>query len=102
MANFMLTPTDLNLTSSIFRDPITGQWILPLYTFNTNYQNSFLIESDPLNNDQKYQERVIDNIFFRLTEKWLYKSSGFIGLLKFFILKTDGDKGTITLVDDPD
>lgn len=102
MANFILTPTELDLSSSIYRDPITGLWILPMYTFNTGYQGSFLTESDPLNNDPKYQNRVIDNIHLRLTEKWLYKDSIYISLLKYFNIKFENNKGVVEPVSDPD
>lgn len=102
MTNFVLTPTELDLNSPVYRDPLTGQWILPLFTFNTNYQNSFLIERDPLNSDPKYHDRVIDNIHLRLTEKWLYKDPIYISLLKYFFIKTEKDKGVIYTVRDPD
>lgn len=102
MSEFIVTPTNIDLLESLFRNPRTGRWVIPILTFNTNYINPYFGESDPLNDDPNYQKSVIDNFYLRLKEKWLYKAPIFRSLLKYFIVEETGDKGTVKLVDDPD
>ena len=102
MSEFIMTPTNVDFLESIFRNPITGRWTIPLLTFNTNYISPFYGEIDPLNEDPRYQKSVVDHFYFRLTEKWLYKDSAFRRLAKYFKVERSGNKGTVELVSDPD
>lgn len=99
---FILTPNDLAYFNSMFRNPVTGRWTIPTMMFNTQYASPYFNHSDPLNNDPAYQKTVIDNIYVRLTEKWLYKDPVFLSLLKYFDVTIDGNQGSIRLIDDPD
>lgn len=102
MNSFVMTPTEIEVYSSVFRDPITGKWTIPVLTFNTNVLNPFYVESDPLQNDPKYRKLVVDNIHTRLTEKWLYTYASFRSLCKYFIVDTAGNKGTVSMITNPD
>lgn len=102
MTEFIITPTNLDLLESIFRNPITGRWSIPILTFNTTFINPFYSEVDPLNEDPQYQQRVIDHFYMRLTEKWLYKDPAFRKLLKYFKVEENGNEGKISLIDNID
>lgn len=102
MSQFIVTPTNVDLLESIFRNPISGLWTIPVLTFNTRYLNPYYGEVDVLNSDPSYQKRVIDHFYMRLTEKWLFKESIFKSLLKYFKVEKEGDKGTVSLIDDID
>lgn len=100
MSNFIITPTNVDYLESIFRDPITGQWTIPIFTYNTAilpYQ-----EFDYVNDDPKYQKRVINNLYIRLVEKWLYKDYEFKKLLKYFKVDNSGDELKVSLATDLD
>lgn len=102
MTEFIITPTNLDLLESIFRNPLTGRWTIPVLTFNTRFINPFYGEVDPLNDDPNYQSRVIDHLHMRLTEKWLYKDPVFRKLLKYFKVEENGDEGRVSLIDNID
>ena len=102
MSQFLLTPTNIDFIESIFRNPYTGRWTIPILTFNTKFVSPFYGEVDPLNEDPNYQRSVIDNFYLRLTEKWLYKDSVFKSLLKYFKVETTGEEGKVALIDNPD
>lgn len=102
MSEFIITPTNVDLLESLFRNPVTGRWFIPTLTFNTSYINPFFSEIDPLNNSLGYRDDVINNFYLRLKEKWLYKEPIYRSLLKYFTVKENGDKGTVSLIDDPD
>lgn len=97
MTEFIITPTNVDYLESIFRNPISGNWTIPILTFNTNYMNPYY-DNNPLNSDPKYQKRVIDNFYMRLTEKWLYKNPIFSSLLKYFKIEKSGDEGRVSLI----
>lgn len=101
MTTFIVTPTNVNYIQSLFRDPYTGRWTIPILTYNLDYTTPYYKEADPLNDDPAYRNRVIDNIYMRLTEKWLYKDPMFRGLAKYFVVNVENNKGTITLITDP-
>lgn len=102
MSQFIMTPTNVDLLESLFRDPITGIWSIPILTFNTKYINPYYDQVDPLNEDPNYRKSVIDYFYLRLKEEWLFEEPIFRSLLKYFIVKEDNNEGTITLIDDPD
>ena len=102
MSEFIITPTNLDLLESIFRNPNTGRWTIPILTFNTRYINPYYGEVDPLNQDSRYQKRVIEHFYMRLAEKWLYKDPVFKKLLKYFKVEEKGDEGKVSLIDDVD
>jgi hypothetical protein len=97
MSSFVLTPTNVDYLESLFYDPITGQWFVPTLVYNTAYISPFFKESDPLNEDPRYQDKVIDHFWIKLTEKWLYKDPIFTSLLKYFHVTKEGETGKITL-----
>lgn len=98
MSEFIMTPTNIDYLDSIFRNPLTGRWSIPVLTFNTNPLYNM---TDPLNDDPKYQKRVIKHFYERLTEKWLYKYPIFKKLLKYFKVDKNGeDEVRVTLVPD--
>ena len=99
MANFILTPTNITYYDQIIRDPITGRWTIPVFKFNT-FQ-PIIPRPDPLNENKNYQEHVIDNIYFSLREKWLYKSSFFRKLLKYFNVDKKDKEIQVHLIDNP-
>lgn len=98
MSDFPITPTDYNFLENLFRNPVTNKWTIPILTFNTKFINPFYGEVDPLNEDPRYQQRVVDHIYMRLTEKWLYKDPAFRKLLKYFNVEKNGDEGKVTLI----
>lgn len=98
MTEFIITPTNIDFLESIFRNPITGRWTIPILTFNINYTNPFYTEIDPLNKDPNYQKSVVENFYLRLKEKWLYKEPIYRSLLKYFKVDKKGDEGKIYLV----
>lgn len=102
MTNFIVTPTDINLLESIFRDPITGSWIIPILTFNTKFINPYYGEIDPLNKDPVYQKNVVQHFYMRLKEKWLFKDPEFRRLLKYFKVAKNGEEGKVSLIEDPE
>lgn len=102
MSTFLITPTNIDDYDWIFKNPVTGQWTIPVMDFNPLVLNPFYYEIDPLNSDLQYQNRTIDYFYTKLTEKWLYKDSLFRSLLKYFHVSKKNDKGTITLISDPD
>lgn len=102
MSEFILTPTNIDFIESIFRNPITGKWTIPILTFNTSFISPYYGEVDPLNEDVSYQRAVIDHFYMRLTEKWLYKDNTFKSLLKYFKVTKDGNEGKVSLIEDPD
>lgn len=102
MSSFIVTPTNVDYIESLFRDPLTGKWFIPFLTFNTGIGNPYYSEADPLNEDPKYQKRVSKHFLMKLTEKWLYKDPSFKSLLKYFKVEKKGDKGIVSLIDDPD
>src|SRR5579872_1404936 len=101
MSSFLISPTNLDYLGFLYRDPITGKWTVPILTFNTNIIDP-MRTPDPLNEDPEYRERVIENIYVRLTEKWLYSYASFRSLFKYFHLEKSGAKGTVTLISNPD
>lgn len=102
MSEFIMTPTNIDFLEQIFRNPVTGKWAIPILTFNTNYFSPFSNDIDPLNDDLQYRQRVVDNFYLRLTEKWLYKDANFRKLLKYFKVEKNGEKGTVQLISDPE
>lgn len=102
MSTFIVTPTNIDYLYSLFRNPITGKWEIPILTFNPRIINPFLGEIDPLNEDRRYQDRVVDHFYTRLTERWLYRDPLFKSLLKYFKVDKKGDHGTVSLISDPD
>lgn len=102
MTDFIMTPTNIDYLESIFRDPITGKWSIPILTFNLLHRNPFYYDVDPLNNDPKYRKSVVNHLYTRLTEKWLYKEPVFKKLLKYFKIDKTGETGKVSLIEDPD
>lgn len=102
MSDFLITPTNVDFLESIFKNPITGRWNIPILTFNTKYINPYFGEVDPLNEDPVYQKSVVDHFYMRLTEKWLYKASAFRKLLKYFRVEKNGEEGKVSMIADPD
>lgn len=102
MTEFIMTPTNIDYLQSIIRNPMTGRWTLPNLTFNINYSNPYYNEIDVLNDDPRYQEKIIDHFYFRLTEKWLFKDAIFNSLLKYFNADTSGTEGKISIISNPD
>ena len=102
MLEFIITPTNVDFLESILRNPITGRWTIPILTFNTGYINPYYGDIDPLNDDPKYQKRVIEQFYMRLVEKWLYKNPIFKSLLKYFKVEKNGDECKVSLVPNMD
>lgn len=102
MQEFIITPTNIDFLDSVFRNPVTGKWAVPIMTFNTLYTSPFFAERDPLNEDGQYQNRVIDHFYIRLTEKWLYKDASFRKLLKYFYISKTKTEGSVQLIEDPE
>jgi len=102
MASFILTPTNIDDLNFVLRNPITGEWTIPVLTFNPQIANPYYKEIDVLNDDPRYHDRVIDHFYIRLTEKWLFKKALFKKLLKYFKVTVKDNKGTVTLISDPD
>jgi len=98
MAQFIITPTNIDYLGSVFRNPLTGKWTIPIFTFNTKITNPFFGEIDPLNEDPTYQREVANYFYTGLKEKWLYKDPAFRKLLKYFVVEENGDEGKVYLV----
>lgn len=96
------TPQNIDIVQTIYRDPVTGQLIFPILSFDTKFNNPLYYDIDPLNNDPYYHNRLIEHIYLRLTEKWLYKDADFKKLLKYFNVEVNGNKGTVSLIANPD
>lgn len=97
----MITPLNNEYINSSFYDAISGRWSIPVMRFNLGY-SPWYKESDPLNDDKKYQRSVSDSFYLRLVEKWLYEKSSFNKLLKYFVITADGNDGKVSLISDPD
>lgn len=97
MTEFVITPTNIDYLDSILRNPVTGRWTIPVISFNVK-TNPLFGDIDPLNDDPKYQKKIIDNIHTRLTEKWLYKSPSFRKLLKYFNATKKGDEIKVSII----
>lgn len=102
MSEFFITPTNVDFLKSIFRNPVTGKWTIPILTFNTVYPNPFYKDIDPLNDDPNYQKSVINYIYIKLTERWLYQDPVFRKLLRYFDVTKNGTEGQIALIEDID
>lgn len=112
MSTFVLSPTSstvispgtpvstiVEFTDTLVWDPVNKKWVVPVLTFNPTVVNPYFGEIDILNEDYRYQERVIDHFYTRLTEKWLFKSPEFRELLKYFkVEKTSNDKKSVSLI----
>lgn len=99
MSDFVMTPTDTDLLESLFRNPKTGRWTIPILTYNINYTNPFFAERTPLNADPYYQKRWVDYFYLKLTEKWLYRDPIFRNLLKYFRITKEGERGMVQLIE---
>lgn len=97
-----MTPTNVEYIESLFRNPLTGQWFIPILTYDVTSKHPYFSESEPLNNDPIYQDKVIENIYMRLIEKWLFKDPRYLSLLKYFRVENNDNEGKISLIDDPD
>lgn len=102
MAEFIVTPTHINFINQITRDPITHMYIIPELSFNIGRNNYLWKSTDPVNDDPKYQKRVIKHFYTRLTEKWLYKDPEFRQLTKYFVVKRDNDKIKVSMINNID
>lgn len=102
MSNFITTPTNIDIYGTVFRNPITGRWEFPVYSFDLDVINPFVNSVDVLNNDRRYQKKVADSIYVSLTETWLYKKHNFKKLLKYFRIVEAGGEGQVHLIDNLD
>jgi hypothetical protein len=100
--SFILSPTNIEDYDWIFKNPRTDVWTIPVLTFNSSLLSPYVYEIDPLNNDINYQSRTIDYFLTKLTEKWLHKKQFYNPLLKYFTVTKSGDKGTVTLISNPE
>lgn len=98
MASFTLTPTNIEDYNWILKNPITGEWTIPILNFDPTVLNPYITDADLVNADVEYQRRTVDYFYAKLTEKWLYKPSFYKPLLKFFTIDKSTPKGTVTLV----
>jgi hypothetical protein len=98
MSTFIITPTNVDYLESILKDPITGRWTIPVLTYNPRIINPYFGEIDPLNEDPRYHDKVINYFYTKLTEKWLFKEPIFRKLLKYFKVEKTADQGTVSLV----
>ncbi|AAV50629.1 hypothetical protein [Acanthamoeba castellanii mimivirus] len=96
--NYIITPVNQNLITAILKDPITGEWNIPILTFNANYDNPFYDDLNVLNNDHKYRQKIIDYFYTCLTEKWLYKDPVFEQLLPYFKISKTKFEGKVCLI----
>jgi hypothetical protein len=101
MSSFVITPGNIDDINFVIKDPLTGKWSIPILTFNPLF-NPYYSEIDVLNEDRRYQDRVIDHFHTRLTEKWLFKKPIFKKLLKYFEVEKKDNHGTVKLVSDPE
>jgi hypothetical protein len=106
MTNFVLTPTYYEIIDTVLKkDPITGQWSIPRMIFDHNpmsvplYSKSY---SESLDQNTKYQKKILKNIYTRLTEKWLRRDVVFKKLLKYFNVEEKNGKLTVSLITDID
>jgi len=89
----------LQLLNSVYVDTLTAKKYLPILAYNNEYLAPYHYESDPLQNDKKYQKRVINNIYDRLIEKWLYHDPIFLNLIKYFKIEKKGDTNYVSIID---
>ena len=78
---------------------VDGVWINPVVQFSldTSYY-----KYDPLQDDPAYRWEVAQYFYIKLKEKWLYNYPKFKSLCKFFKVKKDGKKITVSLLDNLD
>lgn len=93
------TYTYYDLVESVFLDPKTGNWTVPVlkYSILPNHGPLYL-RSDPLNHDKEYQNKVITYFYLKLTEKWLYRDDRYKTLHKYFEVKPEDNNGQVRLV----
>lgn len=94
--SFFDTPVDAHLLNYLHRDPMTGQLIVPSWSYNLQD------DSDYVNDDPRYQKKVIKHIRTRLKEKWLYSDALFRKLLRYFDAQKTDNKCTVQMISDPD
>lgn len=90
MTEFTLTPTNIEFIADIYRNPLTNRWMLPTLTFQQPSQ--YYPQADPLNDDPRYRKHVVDHIYTRLSEKWLFKHPIYNSLLKYFTVERSGEE----------
>lgn len=88
----------VDLLPNTFIDPLTGDLIIPVLNYDRNIMNPFSYRLELIDNDPVYKMKVIDHVYTRLTEKWLYQDPDFKKLIKYFQVEHSGDKGTVTLI----
>lgn len=94
MTELVFTPTEIEI-SDIYVHPITLKKFIPVMNFDITIPSPFIYQREPLNYDSRYIDSVIDHLYFRLKEKWLYKSSQFKDLLKYFVVTESNGKGRV-------
>ena len=112
MTEFTLTPTNIEFIADIYRNPLTNRWVLPTLTFQQpsqyytegigyrsgyytegiGYRSGYYPRADPLNDDPRYRKHVVDHIYTRLSEKWLFKHPIYNSLLKYFTVERNGEE----------
>ena len=95
MAQIYYTPTNIDYIRDVIYDPMLRTYTIPIMSYDTtsNFPNS-----DPVNEDPLYQKRVINNLFLRFREKWLYKDPEFRILLKYFNFERSNGKIRISII----
>jgi len=97
MNHFAYTPTFVDELGNVTRDPIVSKWQIRPILFNvTTFPQTY----HPLDSDRSYQKRVIKDVYFRLTNKWLANSSIFQPLLAYFRVEHDGDDRRVSVIND--
>lgn len=94
--SFFATPENVHLVNFLHHDPITNLLVLPSWSYDLN------TDQDYVNDDPKYQAKVIKHVRTRLKEKWLYSDASFRKLLRYFDAKKEGDKCTVKMITNPD
>lgn len=101
MVEFILTPTNIDFIAEIQRDPFTNRWVLPVLTFPV-VPSPYYSYEDPLNHDRQYQNHVVNHIYTRLSEKWLFKYPMYKSLIKYFVVEKHKDEVNVRPIDNVD
>ena len=103
MNSLVLSPKFVSLYAgdTMVKNPDTGNWEFPLYSFDLEVKNPFRVIAPSLNTDKRYIKLVTNNIYTMITEKWLYDDDRFGTLLPYFRVNISNDSSVGQITFDP-
>jgi len=94
MYSFVTSPSFYSNNIEPIYDAITNTYRFP----QTSYTVSSIIKNDLGETDYRMQDRMINFYYAKLIDKWLYNSSNFSKLAKYFNVSRSGDAINVELI----